>query len=234
MKKRNAIMFFKKKKNNKAFSLVEVLCAIVLLALIATPILQAFYSGLSLNIKSRKLLAAADLTSDTCEFISGLVFDDYNYKKTVGATKTDKNVPGLKSYYFSDETKKINKLILYNKGTKQKTVFNTDGTHEDLHSGLVYPGGPEAYYLSIYTDNDNGHRSNNSDYNRSLKLEEIEADGFKFNMVITTYFDGKISDTDCSDYKSNNYYCYDVLVEVYDYNTGKFLSSATTKIANKY
>ena len=66
--------FLKKllRKNKKAFSLVEIMCAIVLLAIIATPIIQVAFSSMSTNIKSRKYLAAADITSDTMEFVSSL------------------------------------------------------------------------------------------------------------------------------------------------------------------
>lgn len=84
-----------KSKNNKAFSLVEVLCAIVLLAIVATPILQAIMGGLNLNLKSRKLLGAADLTAGTMEFVSSLVFEDYQY--TNGTTFS---VNGYESYYW--------------------------------------------------------------------------------------------------------------------------------------
>ncbi len=85
-----------KAKNNKAFSLVEVLCAIVLLAIVATPILQAIMGGLSLNLKSRKLLGASDLTAGTMEFVSSLVFEDYSY--TSGGTTFSVN--GYESYYW--------------------------------------------------------------------------------------------------------------------------------------
>ena len=85
-----------KAKNNKAFSLVEVLCAIVLLAIVATPILQAIMGGLNLNLKSRKLLGAADLTAGTMEFVSSLVFEDYSY--TSGGTTFSVN--GYDTYFW--------------------------------------------------------------------------------------------------------------------------------------
>lgn len=88
-----------KGKKNRAFSLVEVLCAIVLLAIVATPILQAIVAGMNLNVKSRKLLGAADLTAGTMEFISSLTFEDYTYTSTVDSNTY--TVKGYKSYYWS-------------------------------------------------------------------------------------------------------------------------------------
>ena len=94
---------FRKKlfnKKSKGFSLVEVLCAVVLLALVATPIIQALYQGMVVNNKSRKMLAAADLASDTTEFISSLAFSDFKYKNSGG---TEITVPGLQSYYWGND-----------------------------------------------------------------------------------------------------------------------------------
>ena len=83
---------FKKKGNNKGFSLIEVLMAVVLLGLIATPILQMFYTSFQMNLRSKKYLAAADLANAMAEAISAQTYED---------SKTTSNVtgPGLKSYY---------------------------------------------------------------------------------------------------------------------------------------
>lgn len=81
-------------KNNHGFSLLEVLLAVVLLGLIATPILQMFYSSFALNKKSEKYLAAADLLQTVMEGISSQTWED---SKPVVSGAAD--VPGLKTYY---------------------------------------------------------------------------------------------------------------------------------------
>lgn len=81
-------------KNNHGFSLIEVLLAVVLLGLIATPILQMFYSSFALNKKSEKYLAAADLLQTVMEGISSQTWED---SKPVVSGAAD--VPGLKTYY---------------------------------------------------------------------------------------------------------------------------------------
>ncbi|MCR5847090.1 MAG: prepilin-type N-terminal cleavage/methylation domain-containing protein [Lachnospiraceae bacterium] len=199
-----------RRKKNSAFSLVEVLCAIVLLAIVATPILQALYSGLNVNIKSRKLLGAADLTSDTMEFISSLVYEDYTY--TEGGA--DYEVPGLERYYRGDSTN-VTSLLL-----------NTAST--------VYPGGPVCTYSSLsggtYTspyqstnpDPDNGNHCTN------LELTNIVMDGIKYDMTITVVDEEDPSST------TKSFYCFKVDVIVRESASGKFLSYASTKIANSY
>lgn len=69
------------KKNNKGFSLIEVLLAVVLLALVAAPILQMLYSSYAMNIKSRQYLAAADLAQEKMEFLSSCVWEDSSARK---------------------------------------------------------------------------------------------------------------------------------------------------------
>lgn len=97
----------KRKSNNKGFSLVEVLLAVVILGLIAAPILQMFYSSMAMNQKSKKYLAASELAQTTIEHISSQTWKD-NKPLTSNTT----NVEGLDSYY-NGATKTGNKK-LYN------------------------------------------------------------------------------------------------------------------------
>ena len=82
----------KKGKNNKGFSLIEVLLAIVILGLIATPIMQIFMTSYKVNNRSKRLLVAADISNNIAEGISSQCYDD---TKTVGGTE----VQGVKTYY---------------------------------------------------------------------------------------------------------------------------------------
>ena len=83
----------KRKGTNKGFSLIEVLAAVVILGLIATPILQMFYSSYSTNQKSKKYLAAADLAQTTMEAVSAQTWHE---TKSITDTVV---YPGLKEYY---------------------------------------------------------------------------------------------------------------------------------------
>ena len=128
------VLFFKKREKKtcqKGFSLVEVLCAVVLLAIIATPILQVISTSLMTNIKSRRLLAASDLASDTMEFVSSLNFNDLTY--TDPDDSKEYRVTGLKRYYWGGNTPDESSLILYN-------------------DGILYPDGPSCTYDDLTGD----------------------------------------------------------------------------------
>ncbi len=207
--------FFKKllHKNKKAFSLVEVMCAIVLLAIVATPIIQVAFSSMSTNIKSRKYLAAADITSDTMEFISSLTFQEHKFKDTDGSTKY---VPGLQAYYWGkDESYAISNLVLNG-------------------SGQLYPGYPTSpspqYCKCVYsslTGNPAGSGWKLGEHYRTLTIKDVMMDGMKFDVVID------MNNTSASP-GADMYYTYDVEVKVMEAGKSKVLSSAKTSIANSY
>ena len=203
-------------KNNKGFSLVEVLCAIVLLALIATPILQAIVQGMSLNVKSRKLLAASDLTSDTAEFVSSLVFEDFSYSES----GTNYKVTGLKSFYWGNDLAEVSSLKLYNRSL----VYPVDYTDPD--TGLPAYG-PTGTYSSLSSLSGAALTKFGVAYNsgRKLVIENVDMDGFKFDITIETLKPNSSGD---------KYFCYDVFISVREHGTTNVLSEARTSVANKY
>lgn len=54
-------------KKVKAFSLIEVLMAVVILALISVPILQTIFSSIAINRRSKELMAATDVANGIIE-----------------------------------------------------------------------------------------------------------------------------------------------------------------------
>ena len=87
----------KKLMNNKGFSLLEVLLAIVILGLIAAPILQIFVTSAHINNNSRELMAATEVATMTMEHITSMKMDggegsarDY-FTKSGSATR----IPGV-------------------------------------------------------------------------------------------------------------------------------------------
>lgn len=69
----------KKYKNNKGFSLVEVLLAVVLLALVATPVIQLFLSSMKTNKRSREILCANEIAQESMEYIESCDFENDLY-----------------------------------------------------------------------------------------------------------------------------------------------------------
>ncbi len=64
------------KKSKKGFSLVEVLLAVILLAIIATPLLQTIVASIRVNNKSKEQMAANDCCTAVLEYIETLDFSD--------------------------------------------------------------------------------------------------------------------------------------------------------------
>ena len=71
------------KKFNKGFSLVEVLIAIVLLAIIAVPLLQTVLNSIQVNKRSKELMAAHDCCSAILENIE--TYDQETLKTSVSS-----------------------------------------------------------------------------------------------------------------------------------------------------
>ena len=225
--------FIKTRKHSlsrKGFSLVEVLCAIVLLALVATPILQALYSGMVINNKSRKMLAAADLASDTMEFISSLAFNDFTYTQSGSTIK----VPGLKSYYWGND-------IIDGDPTWGTIQFSS---YKLRSAQLLYPDGPHAEVdYCGYTSTVGWDTATN---NRYVVFKNVQMDGYNFSVKISTkaptnkvVIDGSTGDYvsqpfEFGDLTAEKYYCYDVKVEVIEPGTNKVLATAATTVPNRF
>lgn len=64
------------KKDNKGFSLIELMVAVVILALIVTPILHSFLTVVRTNAKSRRLLRTTTVAENIMEGLSGLSIEE--------------------------------------------------------------------------------------------------------------------------------------------------------------
>lgn len=185
-----------KKKNlqkQKGFSLVEVLCAITLLALVAAPIIQVIFSSLSVNAKSRKLLAATDLSSNIAEYISANAFEDYE----IGAGAAKTTVTGIKKAYYGDDS-----------STDPTTLGIFDGsyyTYGNSSSPLSGPTGDSAS-LSIITNQKLKSTATDTYSGKKLDIYNVKYSGYTFDVSIMVLYNDS--------YSSNTYYSYDCFVDV--------------------
>lgn len=146
------------KNKNKGFSLIEVLMAVVLLGLIAAPILQMFYSSYSMNQKSKKYLAAADLLNTVMEGISAQTWDD---SKPVASGSAA--ISGLNTYYATLDDSKKNTVVY---------LFNQTSTE----TGLTIPTGVfEEKYVAVV----------NTRKKAVYKFKQVSYNDYKFNVAIT-------------------------------------------------
>ncbi len=84
----------KRKNNNKGFTLIELVVAIAVLAIVITPVLKSFVTSAKLNVKSRKLTAATNIQQSLMEG-----YADKTYTEILNICK--KNGAGTGKYIFS-------------------------------------------------------------------------------------------------------------------------------------
>lgn len=65
-----------KEKNNSGFTLVELLVAIAILAIVVTPLLYSFVSGARLNAKSKRIMEATTVAQNVMEDIKATSLED--------------------------------------------------------------------------------------------------------------------------------------------------------------
>lgn len=132
-----------KKRKNHGFSLIEVLLAIVILGLVATPILQIFITSAQINNRSREMMAATDVATITMEYLSSMRMDvDDGIRDSFQKAENCLRVPGLSytatasnlgtnysalstfcSKMIVDENNHQNKCVYYNETNADSGVF---------------------------------------------------------------------------------------------------------------
>ena len=146
----------KTKKNNLGFSLVEVLLAVVLLAIVMVPLMQAVLSSMSINAKSRKLMAATDLAQTIIENCEGMIHDEIQtllchngyHAVSLPFLKLHDSGDFYKSYTASGSS--LGTLNLSQSESASFSSFNTS----PYDTRCLYNAAQDAYYLSNveYTD----------------------------------------------------------------------------------
>ena len=92
----------KMKKNNSGFSLLEILLAVILLAIVVTPLIQTVYTSMSLNKKARIMMGATDVGQHQIESFEAQTYDDISSLFSSGHYTLNKTSNGFN--YFLDCT----------------------------------------------------------------------------------------------------------------------------------
>ena len=180
----------KAKGREKGFSLIEVLLAIVILGLVATPILQLFITSANISRNSKELLAATDVANITMEYITGSVFDvaETGVKADMMPVKDQPDLVATRIQGLSGSTCK----------TSEAPGADTIASHAQFESALksasITAVGTQAYYVDQTTY-------------FGVAIFNVKYDNYMFDILLSFVPNKK----DASD----KFFTYDVTLDVY-------------------
>lgn len=148
-------------QNQKGFSLVEILLAIVILSLIMTPILQVFLSSMSVSNKSRNLLGATEVAQMTLEVLNSKAMDGAGgIQEMITESGAHTLLPALDSY------------------TPVNTAYGSVGfgSHAAFVSAVKASYGSSSAMLCLV--------SNTSDVKR-FALHNVSYNGYTYDVVVS-------------------------------------------------
>lgn len=157
------------KFNNKGFSLVEVLVAIVVITIAASAILSGFVQASRVNLKSQRMQDATNLAQITAELFNSKKISDL-IKKYSSAGYAAEGIDVIDS---GDDGKGVRTIEF--KNIKEEYIYNGRTYDEDFKVDITLDSTRYAATNSI-----------NSTYNQEVKLSQANADG-KDTVVSNTF-----------------------------------------------
>lgn len=126
------------KKDNKGFSLLELMIAVVILAIIIVPMLHGFVSSYRVNAKSRHLMRATTLAQDEMEIFEKEKIEDL-------LVMEDTDAAGNKKLRYAVDEKKFKKTV---DGKEQEHA-----TYEFKRTGVINDGSDREMFDVVVTLN---------------------------------------------------------------------------------
>ncbi len=197
-------------KNDKGFTLIEVLLAIVILSLVSAPILRGFIVTANTSARARKIMEATDVAQLIVEDISSMSFDDdggFNKTFLDSPTNTRDRLKAI-PYEAAGSVIPLAQGEFFNKVRNEsgssKTVYIC--THEAPDTNEKYKG------------------------YKVIALPNVDYDNVKYDVLI--WYKGNNSE-------GSRYYTYDIAVQVFgqDETGGHYAHdfvTLKTNISNKY
>lgn len=220
------------KIKNKAFSLMEVLLAVVLVALIMIPISQAILTSMRINNKSRCLLAGENAGVLIMEYIRS------QSKEDIDAFIED----DTKHFLEIKKDYPVNPVEIIYKGGKNNYNYST--TNSDLN---VFVANAQNRILSLQSDSDPYKQTfvySSYDNVDAFVIGNFQSDGYLYDIVVDftpIFLDSSIDADDESTYPE--YFSYNVNVYVFwvdldndvngGHTTNHLISSYSGSIFNK-
>ncbi len=145
------------KKKNRGFSLIEVLLAIVILGLVAAPILQLFITSMNINNRSKKLMAATDVSAIIMETLSGMTVDTDTEGIRAVLTKADDSMRFESlSYEVEASDYGIAATDIHKFELDMWTSYRT-GLGEEIVYSLEFPSSPGKFGVAMGDVKYNGY-----------------------------------------------------------------------------
>lgn len=126
--------FFKRLKKNTGFSLIEVLVAMTVLAIISIPLIRSFVISANVNKNAKRLQNATDIAQDVSEYFCQISLHDLNAKYKDDST--------LRGDYLFDNNKGI--VVFQNIGDG----YNLDDSNVPYYEGKD----SEDFYVTVVMD----------------------------------------------------------------------------------
>ena len=157
-------------KNQKGFSLVEILLAIVILSLIVTPILQIFVSSMNISNRSRKLLGATEVAQMTLEVLNSKAMEGAGgIQEMITQSGAHVLLPALDTYVPAN------------------TSFGSTGftEHSAFVGALKSAYGNNTSMLCLVSDTESVKR---------FSLHNVRHNGYQYDVVVSMEADKEPSD----------------------------------------
>lgn len=218
------------KEDNKGLSLIELLVAMALLAILIVPIFNSFIASARINHKSRQLMAATDVAQTVFEGFSDKSFrtvkdDIYSRMGSVSLSSNHIYATVSNNYYNMPEhyvaldgslltslgSPSVNSIVYDGNSYVARNLIsgnNADGMTTVSINSLICDAA--RWDLSVSTNNclrgwlDNGEDSNMA----AMVYTGVDQDGFLFDVVVTFLPMANLVD--------DQYFPYCVTVTVYD------------------
>lgn len=218
------------KKDNKGLSLIELLIAMALLAILIVPVFNSFIASARMNLKARQLMAATDVAQTVFEGFSDKSFatvrDDINNRMGSFSLSSNHLYATLSGNYYNmpEHYEALDGSLLTSLGSPSVNCVqygsniydardlisgnNADGFTPVSINSLICDAARSD--LSVSTNNclrgwvDNGAESNMA----AMVYTGVDQDGFLFDVVVTFL--------PMAELVNDKYFPYCVTITVYD------------------
>ena len=175
----------KKKMNNKGMTLIEVLVAMAILAIIVTPTLRMFSTSSGMNLRAKKVQRATSMGESIMETFKAYTMEQLCYQFKYGTFKgSDGSVSVTASYPTGDASPLLTDDTLNNDATEihfainnatyDRSKYNIDIYAKPLSSPVIMNfDGPNQYTDAIIEIKETLVRENNLEGLGNLTLAEV-------------------------------------------------------------